>query len=311
LDFRHLRYFLAVAEHGSLQMAARRLGITQPALTKAIRRIEDTVGAQLFDRHAYGVRLNAYGSAFLKDAQDLDVSFRDALDRMKSLRRGISGLVTIGAGPFWQDAILPDAIAQMRQLRPDVLIKVMSGADDQLRELLKSRRLVFILAADHHPALRSEPGLVWENLMIDEYRVIADVHHPLHRCSDVSPAQLLDYPWILPPQQTNMVGRLRLLLRSLGLSDPVPSVETESIHLKFNLMRNSDYLSYHAMAHLRAYCPEFIKPVAAAGTTAVRRAGLWKRQGMSLGPAEQALIEILKRLCEELSEPMPVQSLPS
>ncbi|WP_027134589.1 LysR family transcriptional regulator [Geminicoccus roseus] len=301
MDFRHLKYFLAVAEHGSLQMAARRLGITQPALTKAIRRIEDSVGVRLFDRHAYGVRLNAYGSAFLKDAQDLDQAFHDAMGRMRSLRRGITGLITIAAGPFWQDAVLPGAIAEMRRLRPDVLIKVMSGADDHLRELLKSRRLAFMLSADHPPALRSEPGLVWENLMVDEYRVIADVGHPLHRCAEISPAQLLDYPWILPPQQGNMVGRLRLLLRSLGLSDPVPSVETESIHLKFNLMRGSDYLSYHAMAHLRAYCPDFIRPIMAPGTAAVRHAGLWKREGMSLGPADLTLIDILKRCCDELS----------
>jgi DNA-binding transcriptional LysR family regulator len=302
MDFRHLRYFIAVAEHGSLQMAARRLRITQPALTKAIRRIEDTVGVQLFDRHAYGVRLNAYGRAFLKDAQELDLSFHDAMGRIGSLRRGISGVVTIGAGPFWQDAVLPDAITEMRQSRPDVLIKVMSGADDHLRELLKSRRLTFMLAAAPHPTLRAEPGIVWENLMIDEYRVIADVNHPLHARPSISAAELLDYPWILPPQQTNMVGRLRLLLRSLGLPDPVPFVETENIYLKFNLMRGSNYLSYHAMAHLRAYRPDFIRPVEAEGTTAVRNAGLWKREGMSLGPADQALMDILKRLCRELSQ---------
>lgn len=308
MDFRNLEYFLAAAEHGSLRLAAQRLGITQPALTKAIKRIEDAVGVPLFDRHARGVRLNAYGIAFLDDARDLNTAFHAVMERIGSLRRGVTGIINIGAGPFWQDAVLPDAIMEMRRRNPDVLIRVMGGDDNHLRELLKSRRLVFILAAGPDPRFYSEPGLEWESLMIDEYCVIADVNHPLRASPRIEAAQLFDYPWILPSHATYMVGRLRFRLRSFGLPDLVPTVETENIYLKFKLMRNSHYLSYHAMAHLRAYNPGFIQPMAVRGMATGRKAGLWKRQGMSLSATDQAFISILKQQCDKLSTSLAVNT---
>ena len=78
------------------------------------------------------------------------------------------------------------------------------------------------------------------------------------------PEDLLAYPWILPPATTYMVGRLRHLLRAAGLPPPVPAIETDVIALKFALMRDSDYLSYHAAAHLAAFDPSFIKPLEVA-----------------------------------------------
>ena len=84
-------------------------------------------------------------------------------------------------------------------------------------------------------------------------RVLRHRRRRIIRCAsgpDVRPEDLLAYPWILPPATSYMVGRLHHLLRAAGLPPPVPSIETDVIPLKFALMRDNDYLSYHAAAHL-------------------------------------------------------------
>ena len=106
MELRTVDYFLAAAEQGSLRGAAQRLGVTQPALTKAIRRLEDEAGVVLFDRKARGVSLTVYGEAMLRHARNLRASLRDAQEEIAGLRSGIcrarpyraSGRP--GSGPF-------------------------------------------------------------------------------------------------------------------------------------------------------------------------------------------------------------------
>ena len=298
MDLRTVDYFLTAVARGSLRAAAQELGVSQPALTKAIRRLEDLFGAPLFDRRARGVTPTAYGTALLRHAKDVKAAIQAAREEVDALRSGGAGFVKIGAGPSWQDAVLPDAIAELRATRPGVRIHVTGGGDDQLKEQLKSGALDFVLAAVPETP-RIEPELAWKPLLADEYCVIADVGHPLRRRRRVKAEDLLGYPWILPPATTYMVGRLQHVLRAAGLPAPVPAVETNVIPLKFALMRSSQYLSYHAAAHLTALDPGFIVPIDVPGTRAVRQAGLINRRGSDLSPAAKALVGILQRRCSE------------
>ena len=298
-DLRTVDYFLTAVARGSLRAAAQDLGITQPALTKAIRRLEDSFGAPLFDRKARGVTPTVYGTALLRHARDVKAAMGAAREEVEALRSGSAGLVKIGAGPSWQDAVLPEAIAELRATRPGVRVYVTGGGDDQLKEQLKTGALDFVLAAVPETQ-RLEPELAWQPLLADEYCVIADVGHPLRERDRIRPEDLLAYPWILPPATTYMVGRLRHLLRAAGLPPPVPSIETDVIALKFALMRDSEYLSYHAAAHLAAFDPPFIKPIDVPGTRAVRQAGLINRRGIEFSPAAKALIGALEHRCDRL-----------
>jgi DNA-binding transcriptional LysR family regulator len=298
-DLRTVDYFLTVVARRSLRAAAQELGVTQPALTKAVRRLEDSFGAPLFDRQARGVTPTVYGTALLRHAKDVRAALGAAWEEVEALRTGSAGLVKIGAGPSWQDAVLPDAIAELRTSRPGVRVHVMGGGDDQLKEHLKSGALDFVLAAVPETP-RLEPELAWQPLLADEYCIIADVGHPLRDRRNVRVEDLLGYPWILPPGTTYMVGRLNHLLRAAGLPPPVPAIETDVIALKFALMRDSNYLSYHASAHLAGVDPGFIEPLNVPGTRAVRQAGLINRRGIESSPAAKTLVGILERRCVKL-----------
>lgn len=298
-ELRTVDQFLAVAARGSLRAAAQQLGVTQPALTKAIRRLEDSFGAPLFDRQARGVSLTAYGAAFLRHAQDIKSALSSARDEVAALRTGGAGLVKIGAGPSWQGTVLPEAIREFRTSRPGVRVQVLGGGDDQLKEMVKRGGVDFALAAVPDTP-RLEPELAWQPLLADEYCVIADIDHPLRRRRKLRAEDILGYPWILPPATTYMVGRLRYLLRAVGLPEPVPAIETDVIALKFVLLRGSEYLSYHAAAHLASSSLDHIKPLDVPGTRAVREAGLITRRGIEASPATKALVNLLVRHCSDL-----------
>lgn len=79
MDLRAVEYFFAVAERGTLRGAAARRGISQPALTKAIRRLEDELRVVLFDRQARGVTLTVYGRTLLRHARNLRASIKESM----------------------------------------------------------------------------------------------------------------------------------------------------------------------------------------------------------------------------------------
>jgi DNA-binding transcriptional LysR family regulator len=238
----------------------------------------------------------AYGEAVLRHAKDVRAALGAAFEEVAALRAGSEGLVKIGAGPSWQETILPEAIAQLRRDRPGVRVHIIGGGDDELKEQLKSGGLDLVLAAVPETP-RLDPALTWRPLLADQYCVIADVGHPLRRKANVQPEDLLSYPWILPPATTYMVGRLQHRMTAAGLPAPVPSIETNVIGLKLALMRDSNYLSYHAEAHLAGSHADFLQPIEVPGMRTLRHAGVIHRRGIEATPAVQALLHTLERRC--------------
>jgi DNA-binding transcriptional LysR family regulator len=297
MDLRALEYFFAVAEVRTLRGAAARLGISQPALTKAIRRLEDEVGTVLLDRQARGVTLTVYGRTLLRHARNIQASLKEARDEIAALRAGIAGRIRIGAGPSWERAVLPQAITRFTARQPEVQIHVLGGADHALKAQLRAGELDFVLAATPD-APQLEPDLDWRPLMADDYRVIAATSHPLQARKDPALLDLLDYPWILPSAATQMGERLRVIFRAHGLPPPEPVIETDIVTLKLELMRDSRYLSFHAAGHLREIDPGRFRPLEVRGATWRRVAGIITRRRGESHPAASALIDIIETICE-------------
>lgn len=292
MEIRAVDYLLAVARHRSLRAAAEALGISQPALTKAIRRLEDETGVRLFDRTARGVQPTIYGEAMLRHARNLNASLSASKAEIAALRTGAAGMIRIGAGPSWEQAILPDAIAAFRERQPAVLIRVLGGIDDVLKQRLREGGLDFVLAATPDAAAL-DPDLEWQPLMTDQYCVIAAHSHPLRRRRDIPLRDVLAFPWILPGAHSLMVERLRIIFRAHALPPPRPVIETDVGALRHRLLLTGPYLGFTAAGLLSEVGVRGIIRLDVPAAVWQRTAGVITRRGMEPNPAAAAFVQLL------------------
>lgn len=136
MDLRHLRYFVAVAETGSLSQAAAKLFVAQPPLSVQIRQLEDELGSPLFVRHPKGVRLTAAGLALLPEARFL-------LDRAAHVRdvvqdAGTGGRLSIGFVPSASSTVLPELVRRLRRQH--------EALQFELREMISSEQVEALVA---------------------------------------------------------------------------------------------------------------------------------------------------------------------
>ncbi len=142
MEFRHLRYFLAVAEERHITRAAERLGIQQPPLSQQIRALERELDVRLFHRRARGVELTSAGQAFLQEAQTILAQLERAKDTARRAARGEEGRICVGVtstAPF--NPLVPRAIRTFREACPLVSLIIEECLSNESVERLRTGQL--------------------------------------------------------------------------------------------------------------------------------------------------------------------------
>ncbi|CAB3761867.1 LysR family transcriptional regulator [Burkholderia puraquae] len=125
IELRHLRYFVAVAQAGSVMAGARAAGIVQPALSRQIRELEDAIGTPLLVRRATGVTLTAAGASFLQDATGLLATLQDSRERALRSAAGQLGELRLGALPNCLPLpVVANVLKAFRDACPDVKLSI-------------------------------------------------------------------------------------------------------------------------------------------------------------------------------------------
>ena len=138
MELRHLKYFMAVAENQSFRMAAERINITQPAITRQIHDLEELLGARLFDRTPQGVRLTAAGELFLPEVRKSLGILESAARAVKLVASGLRGTLRLGVveNASW-DGFVPDAFNRFQREAPEVSLHVAPlNTPEQVDEIL-------------------------------------------------------------------------------------------------------------------------------------------------------------------------------
>jgi len=141
LELRHLRYFIAVADHLNFSRAAEALETAQPSLSQQIRQLEAEVGVELFSRDKRQIALTPAGEAFLIDARALLTHVDTAVEHAHQAERGLRGELRIGYTPAAMLTLLPQAIRAFRIGRPDVRITLAALTPIALIEALRRREI--------------------------------------------------------------------------------------------------------------------------------------------------------------------------
>jgi len=188
IDMRLLRAFVSVADQGGFSAAAETLHITQPALSRRIRDLEDLLGVRLFDRTTRRVRLTSSGEILLPRTRDLLASAKALHEGAQALHSGRSGVLRLGGTPFAMESLVAPFLARYRKRHPEV--------DVQLYEHGAARVLDAVARGDVHLAVASEGEPQLARRLLFPWRVLAVVPrtHPLARRKLVEIEALGDQP---------------------------------------------------------------------------------------------------------------------
>ena len=193
MELRHLRYFSVLAEELHFGRAARRLSISQPPLSVAIRQLEESVGARLFERNSKEVRLTHAGEALRISARRLLQQAEEAATEARDVASGSAGRLRIGFVGAMLYRGLPPALRAFQAKHPAVRItlnELNSGV--QIAELLHDRLDLGFVHASRMP-----PELHHRLLLSEPFVCCLPAGHSLARKKVLAPADLRNQPFVL------------------------------------------------------------------------------------------------------------------
>ena len=297
MELRDLQYFASIAEFGHVRKAAESLGLSQPALTKCVRRLEHGLQAKLIKRTPKGIELTSVGSAFLGRIRHLRLALDDIAKEAADLAHGRAGHLRLGAAPAAQGLLLTACGLFLKAARGATLA-VTSGSNDALIPGLRAGKFDLIISGVPEQAT---PDLVHELLFEDQFVVIAAEGNPISRRRKVGIVDLVDHRWVLATPMSWSRQWIERAFQNHGLPPPQITLETGSIDLTMSTVSSTDLLGFHADWIVNAARARF--PVATIRIKELqwrRRIGVSYRRDSYLSPAALRFIDILKSTRREV-----------
>lgn len=209
-----LRYFRAMVAHGSLTSAGQSIGISQPALSKCLRRLEGLYGNSLLVQTDTGLQPTEAGRILLEKSHDLLFQAEDLSRQIRNLRNTTPEL-RIGAGPFNAEVACRQAIARFMSLYPAARVTLVIAPWNQLLALLREDNLQFYVAEVGDAILDTRVEV--SEIKTGPFRWICRPDHPLARKQQVDAAGLTEWP-IAGPILPTRFHRYLLDVKRLGAS---------------------------------------------------------------------------------------------
>lgn len=225
MSLRQIRYFIAIAETGSVSAAAQAVHISQSTLTTAIKQLEEELGATLFSRHAKGMELTHQGHQFLRQAHLVLASVANAKRSLQQTTDEVKGEITVGVTSLVAGYYLADLLARFQRIYQGVKINVVEDDRSYIEHLLVSGEIdVGVLMLSN---LEYRSALNTEVLTYSRYRLWLPPEHKLLELDSIGLNELNEEPLILL-NVDEMEERIRSVLSGSG-SRPIVSLRSSSV----------------------------------------------------------------------------------
>lgn len=235
-----IRALIATAEPATIQDAAQRLGVSAASLYRSARTLEKALGHPLFDRSAHGPICNKTGAVLARQFRRAVREIEFAQDEIKLAAGQDDVEIVIGTLPMSGTYELAHAVRDFSSRRPGTRIKVVSGDYLSLLDDLSSCRIDMIFGLLRRPGWVND--IAEEALFRDSYCIVARPGHPLARLKTVTPRDLLDYDWVVPPEGTPRRQQIEQIFDGLERK-PRFNVETSSLTASRAFMLSSDLIT--------------------------------------------------------------------
>jgi LysR family nitrogen assimilation transcriptional regulator len=251
MELRQLEYFIAIAESGALSRAAVRLGITQPALSRQMKALEQELGAELYFRNGRGIVLSEAGKLLEQHARGVLETTAGAKRAIYSMGAVPSGRVVIGMPPSVGAVLTAPIVKQFRSEFPRVSLGVIEGFSGYVLEWLTTGRIdvAVLYNAPRTSALAADP------LLTDELFLLGPATDPAGAgAGPVAASRLASIPLILPSRPHGLRVLVDDFLANAGVA-PNVQVEIDAMPSTLNLVESGigyTILSYSPVHHLVA-----------------------------------------------------------
>jgi len=293
---RRLEIFVKLCETHHMQTVAKAFDLTQPAISAALKALENGVGTPLFERSSRGLQPT-------QASRDILYPIRRALNDLRRLDSDIAhidgslrGRVTIGALPLGRTRILPQAIVALLKQHPGVRVSTNESPFDLLALELRAGDLDFVFGALRDSDYATD--LQGETLLCEEMVVLVRQGHPL-LATACTMTDLNNARWVLPRASTPARQLLDAHFQNIGLPSPEPLVETGDMAIIRGMLMHSDMLavvSAHQLEYEIASGELQALPLALEDTA--RPIGLICRTHSLPSPAAEALMTEIRKLIQ-------------
>ena len=243
LRLRDLHVLLTVVQCGSMAKAAQRLAVSQPAVSKAIANLEQTLGVRLLDRGPQGVEPTLYGNALVRRGLAVFDELRQGVGEIEFLSDPTAGEVRIGCNESLSAALLPEVIGRLSDQYPGLTVHVAQMSRPITVEIRQLRERNVDLIISRGVFAIPEDDLNAEILFEEPFIVIAGAQSPWARRRKLELVELAGEKWILYPPHEAPGALVQQAFRARGLELPRASVTTTSFHLRDMLLMTGDYLT--------------------------------------------------------------------
>jgi len=295
-SLKDLRYIQLLHEHKNFSKAAQAAGVSQPALSSAISKIEERLNITLFYRDTHTVAATYFGEYLAQRAQSVLNEVSDIEERIGSLRDQRSGSVRFGVGNIIADTVLIDSVTRFCAKHPSVYPQFMLGYWYDLRQRLLQGDISFFVTANHQ---QTEDDQITERLYHRQaIKIFARAGHPVLerdpiRCADLIEFPLLTYQTVIARRMVR--ERLRTEEQLRKMEQNFPAATLEHMGAAGPLICGSDYL---VMAPAGLFAPEIqnggIRVLAVQDFQLSIDAKIVTRAKTLLSPAEEDMVRCLE-----------------
>lgn len=303
MKIRHLQCFLEVARLGHVGRAADRLAVTQPAVSKTLRELEDILAVRLFARTPRGMTLTPFGDVFRHYAATGVVALEQAIDSVAQGRLRGDTLIRVGALPTVAVRIMPDALQDLTGLWRDATVSLLSGPNRFLLDRLKGRDLDLVVGRLADPEQMT--GLAFEQLYSERLALVVRPGHPLlAEGGEPFDMRRIDALTVVMPTREDITRpTVERLLIANGVGAVERRVETVSSDFSRAFLKQTDavWIISHGVAALDIAAGDLVElPADVADTTGP--VGMTTRADERPSPAVAAFMGVVRAAAGRMRE---------
>ncbi len=301
LRLRDLHVLMAVAEHGSMNKAARELRLSQAAVSSVITSLENAIGARLFERDHHGAEPTRYGHALLQRSLVVFDELKQGIRDIEYLADPTVGELRIGCVDSIASTILPRVIETFSERHPHVVLHVerLLTTDVDLMKL-RGRSLDVVLVRHFTPFAGENSDLTIETLFEDYLVIVCGRRSRLARRSRIELADVAEERWIVTPAESGSSSILAEAFRNAGLRAPKVFLTTYSMELRTKLLATGRYVAAFARSVMQPDAERTLKILPIALPPRPWPIVLVTLKRRTLSPVAQCFIEHLRECMDGL-----------